>query len=626
MSGNVEGNDDVFFDAGDALASASDPLGAAAMDDSSRPAPTTTYSQQARDRQGAGNTERAAAASSGYDFEQASYFTPPPPASRRTPSALSRSNSESQMGPGDVSISMSEADGETSMSGGPLGGSSSGNMAGLDATGLSRARMLLGRFGRFVGMRVPGATYASLSTQDDAVQATRRRIMGSGISQDGVFANLNAKPERRRRRADGEDRGDDDDLVEDTLPPTYETAAADTAPPYWETTIIGGPGGLHPLAPGGMGWTPGGAHVGAIEDLIVDGLPVGNFFGFAWNLLVSMSFQFVGFLLTYLLHTTHAARCGSRAGLGITLVQYGFYLRTRAIQIVDGKLPDDGLSGLPGDSGSQGGQQGGPWWMYPNQPADDSDSHTEAARSFISRGFSFVARQVTEATASASVGGNATMAEALANDTNPPVTNAQDLGASTEWLAYILMALGWFILFSSLLSYWRVHRWGKQLVDAARRDAESSNNANNDEAGAETSTSGGASGSATAPRDPNAPIGFIHTLRAAFERSRTSTSSATGGTGASGASVGSRGHSAEDWVIFPGMTAAGSASRSRLLFGGVGGLGGGPMRGRRRSDLEVGEAEANRDSDDDDDSDEEGASSAEARRLVTDLRNVGLIE
>lgn len=40
-------------------------------------------------------------------------------------------------------------------------------------------------------------------------------------------------------------------------------------------------------------------------------------------MLVSMSFQFVGFLLTYLLHTTHAAKNGSRAGLGITLIQLG---------------------------------------------------------------------------------------------------------------------------------------------------------------------------------------------------------------------------------------------------------------------------------------------------------------
>jgi len=40
-----------------------------------------------------------------------------------------------------------------------------------------------------------------------------------------------------------------------------------------------------------------------------------------------MSFQFVGFLLTYLLASTHAARCGSRVGLGVILIQYGFYVR-----------------------------------------------------------------------------------------------------------------------------------------------------------------------------------------------------------------------------------------------------------------------------------------------------------
>lgn len=40
-----------------------------------------------------------------------------------------------------------------------------------------------------------------------------------------------------------------------------------------------------------------------------------------------MSFQFVGFLLTYLLASTHAARCGSRVGLGVILIQYGFYVQ-----------------------------------------------------------------------------------------------------------------------------------------------------------------------------------------------------------------------------------------------------------------------------------------------------------
>lgn len=42
-----------------------------------------------------------------------------------------------------------------------------------------------------------------------------------------------------------------------------------------------------------------------------------------------MAFQFVGFLLTYLLHTSHAAKNGSKAGLGITLIQYGLYLRSK---------------------------------------------------------------------------------------------------------------------------------------------------------------------------------------------------------------------------------------------------------------------------------------------------------
>ena len=47
-------------------------------------------------------------------------------------------------------------------------------------------------------------------------------------------------------------------------------------------------------------------------------------FVFVANLFTSFFFQFVGFLLTYLLHMTHAAKFGSRAGFGLTLIQYGF--------------------------------------------------------------------------------------------------------------------------------------------------------------------------------------------------------------------------------------------------------------------------------------------------------------
>lgn len=57
-------------------------------------------------------------------------------------------------------------------------------------------------------------------------------------------------------------------------------------------------------------------------------MPSGSLFVFGANLFTSFFFQFVGFLLTYLLHTSHAAKFGSRAGLGLTLIQYGFYSRS----------------------------------------------------------------------------------------------------------------------------------------------------------------------------------------------------------------------------------------------------------------------------------------------------------
>ena len=94
-------------------------------------------------------------------------------------------------------------------------------------------------------------------------------------------------------------------------PPSYASAQADAVPPYWETTVHA------PFAPNSIG------------EMVIDSLPTGSLFSFCWNLLVSISFQFVGFLLTYLLHTSHAARFGSRAGLGVTLIQYGFALRNR---------------------------------------------------------------------------------------------------------------------------------------------------------------------------------------------------------------------------------------------------------------------------------------------------------
>lgn len=130
---------------------------------------------------------------------------------------------------------------------------------------------------------------------------------------DGVFTNLSAKPDLSKEKIE-------------EFPPSYEQAAADVTPSYWENTMV---------APG---VSP--------DEVFINGLPVGTIFGFLWNMLISFSFQFIGFLLTYLLHTTHAAKNGSKAGLGTTLVQYGFYMRS----IKDSTFNQDTSEIAPEDS------------------------------------------------------------------------------------------------------------------------------------------------------------------------------------------------------------------------------------------------------------------------------------
>lgn len=177
---------------------------------------------------------------------------------------------------------------------------------------------------------------------------------------------------------------------------SYEQAAADATPPYWETTI---------LAPGMLS-----------DEVYVDGLPVGSGFSFVWNAMISMSFQIVGFLLTYLLHTTHAAKNGSRAGLGITLVQYGFTMKSTS------SLRGDS-TGLPVDTTGQ----------FAGVPADpnshDFDPSQEGAPGSV--GFE----------QGLSMGGITT----------------------TDWFAYILMVVGWFILIRSISDFLRTRRH-EQLV------------------------------------------------------------------------------------------------------------------------------------------------------------------
>jgi len=220
-------------------------------------------------------------------------------------------------------------------------------------------------------------------TQYPAFATTTSRVYGGGNANDGVFANLSAKPTH------GEEL--------DEKPPSYEQAAADATPPYWETTI---------LAPGMLS-----------GEVYVDGLPVGSVFSFVWNAMISMSFQIVGFLLTYLLHTTHAAKNGSRAGLGITLVQYGFSMKSAS------SLGGPDPTGLPADTT---GQFGG----VPADPnAHDFDPSKEGGEGNFDQGMG------------GALGGIST----------------------TDWFAYILMVVGWFILIRSISDFLRARRH-EQLV------------------------------------------------------------------------------------------------------------------------------------------------------------------
>ncbi|KAF9580533.1 hypothetical protein BGW38_002791 [Lunasporangiospora selenospora] len=146
----------------------------------------------------------------------------------------------------------------------------------------------------------------------DDEESTRRRMVGA--PNDGVFANLAAKPRVEKP-------------FQEELPPPYKSAALDVAPAYYESTI---------MANGFMDE----------DDVLVDGLPVGGLFGFIWNMMISMSFQFVGFFLTYLLHTSHSTKNGSKTGLGITFISMGF-------QMLNGDT-EDSDSGYLGNSGKTG--------------------------------------------------------------------------------------------------------------------------------------------------------------------------------------------------------------------------------------------------------------------------------
>ncbi|RKP29160.1 hypothetical protein METBISCDRAFT_28465 [Metschnikowia bicuspidata] len=118
---------------------------------------------------------------------------------------------------------------------------------------------------------------------------TPGRFVGQGT--DGVFRNLAAKPDRQLEI-----------LGRELLPPTYEEAAADATPEYWELGVVNPAFG---------------------DEVFVRGLPVGTFCNMLWNALMTIAFKMIAFVLCYLLHTSHAAKEGARVGFGAMLIMYG---------------------------------------------------------------------------------------------------------------------------------------------------------------------------------------------------------------------------------------------------------------------------------------------------------------
>lgn len=205
------------------------------------------------------------------------------------------------------------------------------------------------------------------------------------VENDGVFANVMAKPQPAQTVRTVDQDGNvnihlvPEDSVQKEAPPSYATAQADAVPPYWETTV-------HvPADSDGAGST-----------MFIDDLPSGTVWIFFLNLVISFFFQFVGFLLTFLLHTSHAAKFGSRAGLGLTLIQYGFYSRSMAADtdVSNGSSNQEDPNVVP-----------------------DPDS-VEVSGGVVS---------------------------------------------TRDWLSFLLMTLGWFLLLSSTVSFWRVKRWENSI-------------------------------------------------------------------------------------------------------------------------------------------------------------------
>lgn len=136
------------------------------------------------------------------------------------------------------------------------------------------------------------------------------------------------------------------------------------------------------------------------------------------------------------MHTTHSARYGSRAGLGVTLIQWGFGLRARLDDI-----NSPGLGIEPADA----------WPTFGS--AQEADEWVNANLDRLN-GTTLASTDDVTSWSNSGEGGADGPAGFLTST------------AATEWLSFFLMTAGWFLLLTSAFGFWRVKRWERGILSS----------------------------------------------------------------------------------------------------------------------------------------------------------------
>ncbi|KAI3406133.1 hypothetical protein KGF56_000975 [Candida oxycetoniae] len=216
------------------------------------------------------------------------------------------------------------------------------------------------------------------------------RFIGQGT--DGVFQNLMAKPDTQAVLQQRE---------RELHPPTYEEANQDASPEYWESTMIS------PMYE---------------DEVFVQGLPVGNIANFIWNALVTIAFQFVGFVLCYLLHTSHGAKQGARFGFGVNLIFFGWNIIPLNV-------------GHPNEK--------------PKKIIVDNPNQFDVNKNV----------KITGKLDTYNAGSNVFVQNSSGNDDNV------DRYGSAPYIAYGVIAFGLFIIIKSVVDYYRVKQLEKAILN-----------------------------------------------------------------------------------------------------------------------------------------------------------------